>query len=217
MPSRLLSSLSLRSWLTPTRGLMVGLAALPALALAALAAAAGFPAPPPPPNPPALPGAADAENANATAMPPPAGLLVEVTGAVGHPGLYRVARGERVSAAIAAAGGFTHDADPDRLPNMAARLKDGEQIKVPILPVPGRASTTGRSGAGTSASRVMTVSLNLATAEQLAAVPGFTPDLAATVIQYRTEYGGFAGTRELVDVLSMSEADYLRARKYLTL
>lgn len=215
MPSRILSSLSLRSWLRPTRALVVGLAALPTLALAALAAAAGFPAPPPPPNPAALPGAADAENA--TAMPPPTGLLVEVTGAVGHPGLYRVARGERVSAAIAAAGGFTQEADPDRLPNMAARLKDGEQVKVPSRPGPGRASTANRSGAGTSTSRVITVSLNLATAEQLAAVPGFTPDLAAAAIKYRTEYGGFAATRELVDVLNMSEADYLRARKYLTL
>ena len=217
MPSRILSSLSLRSWLRSTRGLVVGLAALPTLALAALAAAAGFPAPPPPQNPAALPGAADAENANATSMPPPGGLLVEVAGAVGHPGLYRVAKGERVSAAIAAAGGFTRAADPDRLPNMAARLKDGEQVKVPSLPVPGHASTTTRSSAGTSTSRVFTVSLNLATAEQLAAVPGFTPDMAAAVIQYRTEYGGFSATRDLVDVLSMSEADYLRARKYLTL
>jgi len=164
-----------------------------------------------------LPAPAGAENANVTGMPPLGGLLVEVTGAVGHPGLYRVAKGDRVSAAIAAAGGITRDADPDRLPNMAARLKDGEQVKVPSMPVPGRASTAARSGAGTNASRVITVSLNLATAEQLAAVPGFTPDLAAAVIQYRTEYGGFATTRELVDVLSMSEADYIRARKYLTL
>src|SRR5215510_4102085 len=217
MPYQILSLLSLRSWFRSTPALVVGMAALPTLALAALAAAAGFPAPPPPPNPATMPGAADAENANATAIPPPGGLLVEVTGAVGHPGLYRVARGERVSAAIAAAGGFTHEADPDRLPNMAARLKDGEEVKVPSLRVPGHASTTARSSAGTSTSRVFTVSLNLATAEQLAAVPGFTPDLAAAVIQYRTEYGGFSATRDLVDVLSMSEADYLRARKYLTL
>ena len=217
MPSRILSSLSFRSWFRSTRGLVFGLAALPTLALAALAAATGFPLPQASHSPAALPGAAGPENADAAGIPPPSGLLVEVTGAVGHPGLYRVAKGERVSAAIAAAGGFTHDADPDRLPNMAARLKDGEQVKVPSLPVPGRASTATRPGGGTSASRLITVSLNLASVDQLAAVPGFTPDLAAAVIQYRTEYGGFAATRELVDVLSMSEADYLRARKYLTL
>ncbi|HXM55314.1 MAG TPA: helix-hairpin-helix domain-containing protein, partial [Candidatus Dormibacteraeota bacterium] len=122
---------------------------------------------------------------------------------------YRVAKGERASAAIAAAGGLTPDADPDRLPNLAARLQDGAQIKVPSL-------TAVRSSTAPSV-RAAAVSLNTATAEQLAAVPGFTPDLAAAVIQYRTEYGGFASTRELVDVLLMSEADFQLARRYVTL
>jgi competence protein ComEA len=63
---------------------------------------------------------------------------------------------------------------------------------------------------------VAPVSLNNATAEQLASVPGFTPDLAAAVIQYRTDFGGFVTTRELVDVLEMSEADYQLARRYVT-
>ena len=216
MGSRILSSLILLSSLKPSRRLLIGLAAPPAMALATLAAITIFPAAPSPPNTAPLPGAPDPENANAAQMPPAGGLLVEVRGAVAHPGLYNVAKGERVSAAIAAAGGFTPDADQSRLPNMAARLKDGQQVNVPSLLTTGR-STTTRSATGTSTSRSSPVSLNLATADQLAAVPGFTPDLAATVIQYRTEYGGFATTRELVDVLNMSEPDYLRARKYLTI
>lgn len=216
MGSRILSSLILLSSLKPSRRLLVGLATPPAMALAALAAITIFPAAPSPPNTAPLPGAPDPENANAAQVPPAGGLLVEVRGAVAHPGLYNVAKGERVSAAIAAAGGFTPDADQSRLPNMAARLKDGQQVNVPSLLTTGR-STTTRSATGTSTSRSSPVSLNLATADQLAAVPGFTPDLAATVIQYRTEYGGFTTTRELVDVLNMSESDYLRARKYLTI
>jgi len=216
MGSRILSSLILLSSLKPSRRLLIGLATPPAMALATLAAIAIFPAAPSPPNTAPLPAAPDPENANAAQMPPAGGLLVEVRGAVAHPGLYNVAKGERVSAAIAAAGGFTPDADQSRLPNMAARLKDGQQVNVPSLLTTGR-STTTRSATGTSTSRSSPVSLNLATADQLAAVPGFTPDLAATVIQYRTEYGGFATTRELVDVLNMSEPDYLRARKYLTI
>lgn len=216
MGSRILSSLILLSSLKPSRRLLVGLATPPAMALAALAAITIFPAAPSPPNTAPLPGAPDPENANAAQVPPAGGLLVEVRGAVVHPGLYNVAKGERVSAAIAAAGGFTPDADQSRLPNMAARLKDGQQVNVPSLLTTGR-STTTRSATGTSTSRSSPVSLNLATADQLAAVPGFTPDLAATVIQYRTEYGGFTTTRELVDVLNMSESDYLRARKYLTI
>lgn len=158
---------------------------------------------PPAPNARSTPGGAEAD-----ALPAAGGLLVEVTGAVAHPGLYRVAKGERVQAAIAAAGGFTSEADPDRLPALAARLRDGQQVKVPS-----RRSPT----AGGRAMRAGSTSLNSASAEQLAAVPGFTADLAAAVIRYRTEYGGFASTRELVTVLGMSAADYQVARRYLTL
>src|SRR5262249_28826708 len=149
----------------------------------------------------AAPAAAPAAAGNAGALlPAPGGLLVEVTGAVVHPGVYRVAKGERVSAAVAAAGGITAGAGPNRLPPMAARLKDGQQIKVPFLGAPLRSS-------GTGSTRVARVSLNGATADQLASVPGFTPDLAAAVIDYRTRFGGFTSTRELVDVLAMSQAD----------
>jgi competence ComEA-like helix-hairpin-helix protein len=60
------------------------------------------------------------------------------------------------------------------------------------------------------------VSLNDATAEELAAIPGFTPSLVAAVISYRTEYGGFSSTRELVDVLQMGETEYILARRYVS-
>src|SRR5919202_844839 len=80
---------------------------------------------------PPAPTQKGAQDADADALPAAGGLLVEVSGAVAHPGLYRLPKGERVYAAIAAAGGYTPDADPDRLPALAGRLKDGQQIKVP--------------------------------------------------------------------------------------
>ncbi|MBJ7614633.1 MAG: helix-hairpin-helix domain-containing protein [Candidatus Dormibacteraeota bacterium] len=150
-------------------------------------------------------GAADA--AAADALPAAGGLLVSVTGAVANPGLYRVAKGERASAAIAAAGGLTADADPNRMPNLAARLKDGQEVKVPARTAPAR---------GAASSRTTRVSLNAATTDELAAVPGFTADLAEAAVRYRQDYGGFSSMRELVTVLGMGEADYLIARSYLT-
>ena len=143
--------------------------------------------------------------ANALQPPPPAGLLVDVVGAVAKPGLYRVPRGDRVYDAIAAAGGLTADADPTRLPNLAGRLTDGEQVKVPFA--------KGASG-GTVITRT---SLNSATVDELALVPGFTEAFAEEVVDYRTNFGGFQATSELVDVLGMSEADFIIARRYLTL
>jgi competence protein ComEA len=218
----ILSSLSQRLQLTPARRLVLLLGAPPLLAVAVLAAvlfspglrpgavSAGAAAAPPALTP--ADAAAAADGAATAALPPAGGLLVEVTGAVVSPGLYHVNKGDRVSAAIAAAGGLSPSADPNRLPNMAARLKDGSQVKVAALGSPtAPKSTTG----STAAPRAAAVSLNEASVDQLAAVPGFTPDLASAVIRYRTEYGGFSTTRELVDVLNMSEADYLLARKYV--
>jgi competence protein ComEA len=146
-------------------------------------------------NPPAKPG---------LDIPLPAGLLVDVIGAVANPGLYRLPRGDRVYDAIAAAGGLSPDADASRLPNLAGRLKDGEQVKVPF------AKTTS----GTVITRT---NLNTATLEELETVPGFGEAFAQECIDYRTNFGGFQNTRELVDILGMSEADYVIARRYLTL
>lgn len=138
-------------------------------------------------------------------VPPPAGLLVDVIGAVARPGLYRMQRGDRVYDAIAAAGGLTEDADPTRLPDLAGRLKDGEQIKVPFL----------KSTAGSVV--ITRTNLNTATLDELEVLPGFTQAFAEEVIDYRTNFGGFQTTRELVEILGMSEAAYTIARRYLTL
>ena len=138
-------------------------------------------------------------------VPAPAGLLVHVLGAVEHPGLYRMKRGDRVYDAIAAAGGLSVEADITRLPNLAGRLKDGEQVKV--------AFAKGSSGGAV----VTRVNLNTATLEELEVVPGFTSAFAHEVIDYRTNFGGFQNTRELVEILGMSEAEFVIARRYLAL
>jgi len=143
-------------------------------------------------------------NNPALEVPSQPGLLVHVVGAVENPGLYRLPRGDRVFDAIAAAGGFSQDADMSRLPNLAGRLKDGEQVKVAFV----------KTASGTV---VVRTNLNQATLEELEAVPGFTDALARECIDYRVNFGGFQNTRELVDILGMSETDYLVARRYLTL
>jgi competence protein ComEA len=203
-----------RIWLLPGWRRLALLATPPVLAVGVLAAVLIFPPSPQapaarvPPAPNHAAGTAvDPGGANATdALPSSGGLLVSVTGAVAHPGLYRVAKGERAFAAIAASGGLTSEADPNRLPNLAARLKDGQEVKVPAKQATGRGST-----------RTTRVSLNSATAAELAAVPGFTPDLAAAAVRYRQDFGGFSTTRELVTVLGMGEADYQLARGHVTL
>jgi competence protein ComEA len=122
-----------------------------------------------------------------------------------HPGLYRLQRGDRVYAAIAAAGGLAPGADTSRMPNLAGRLRDGAQVKVPFLKA---------AAGGTVASKVP---INSATLEELAAVPGFTPELAQAVVDYRDRFGPLTSLSELTSILGMSKSDYALAKKVLTL
>ncbi|MDQ6917748.1 MAG: helix-hairpin-helix domain-containing protein [Candidatus Dormibacteraeota bacterium] len=155
--------------------------------------------------PPAATPAVAPAAAALPALPPPSGLLVHVSGAVVKPGLYRLQRGDRVYAAIAAAGGLAPGADSTRLPGLAGRLKDGEQVKVPFAK---------GAGGGVVAAKVP---INSATAEELAGVPGFTPELARAVVDYRDQFGPLAKLSELTSVLGMGSSEYALAKKSLTL
>src|SRR5437660_5943441 len=119
-----------------------------------------------------LPGPTAPVAAPALEIPPQPGLLVDVAGAVENPGLYRLPRGDRVFDAIAAAGGFSADADMSRIPNLAGRLTDGEQVKVPFA----------KSASGTA---IVRVNLNQATLDELETIPGFSLAFAQECIDYR--------------------------------
>src|SRR3954447_23166870 len=69
-------------------------------------------------------------------------VVVDVAGAVKHPGVYRLTTSDRVEDALAKAGGPTHRADLSQL-NRAATLEDGRQIPVLVRarPAPAPAAT----------------------------------------------------------------------------
>ncbi len=129
-------------------------------------------------------------------------LVVYVSGAVAHPGTYRLAPGLRVGDALAAAGGVTPDADPNRMPNVAAKLTDGKQIKVP------------RKGASGSAASKLDI--NTASEAQLMLVPGMPANLAHEIVAFRTRYGPYSSVTDLKTVLSIDAATLAAIRRYLT-
>ncbi len=121
------------------------------------------------------------------------GLVVDVAGAVLHPGVYHLPAGSRVADAIGAAGGFGPrvDAGAAQALNLAAPLADGMQVRVPSRDdgTSGAASAP-TSGGGTGTSSTAShglVDLNAASSAELDALPGIGPVTVAKIIGSRAE------------------------------
>jgi competence protein ComEA len=140
----------------------------------------------------------------AVAAPGPAAtLLVFVSGAVAHPGLYELATGARIADAIAEAGGILPTADPGRLPNLAGLLHDGHQVNVPFAK-------------GSSARTSAKIDANSAGVSELDTVPGITPDIAQAIVDTRTQWGPFASLADLRQALGLDTATAALIGKHLS-
>jgi competence protein ComEA len=138
-----------------------------------------------------------AEGGPGATGPGPGGtLVIEVGGAVARPGVYRLTAGSRVGDAISAAGGYGPRVDvalADRQLNLAAPLRDGDEVRVPA-----RGETAGGEAApgADGPDAVGLVDVNHATAEQLDTLPGIGPATAAKIMAAREEQP-FASIDEL--------------------
>jgi competence protein ComEA len=115
-------------------------------------------------------------------------LVVDVQGAVVRPGVVHLPAGSRVGDAITAAGGFGPRVAADRVGrelNMAALLRDGDQI---VVPSRDDAAAGGGSTMPAGASHPPgPVDLNRATVAELDALPGIGPVTANKIIAAREE------------------------------
>jgi len=119
-------------------------------------------------------------------------LYVHVSGAVVRPGLYRLEGAARLVDAVAAAGGFTDEAD-DAGVNLARPVSDGEQIVVPVRGVvpPGSVGGAGETGASSAA--------------DLDTLPRVGPAIAQRIIEWRTANGRFTAVDDLLSVPGIGE------------
>jgi competence protein ComEA len=144
----------------------------------------------------------------------PAVVVVQVAGAVAHPGVYRLPQGARVTDLVDAANGPLADADLQAM-SLAAKLVDGERIQVPhkgeVLP----ASATGGvlpaptgNGPGTAGTSVPAgpLDLNVATVEDLDSLPGVGPATAQAIVGYRERHGPYHSVEDLTDVPGIGPA-----------
>ena len=153
---------------------------------------------------------AGAESPPPVATTQPSLLQVHLAGAVGQPGLYEVSASFRVGDLIDAAGGLSADADGAAV-NLAERLRDGQQIYVPVV---GEQPAPAAGAGGTQPSEPIDV--NTATAAQLEGLPGIGPSLAAAIIAFRTEHGPFATLDAMEQVPGIGPSKLSQLRSHAT-
>lgn len=154
-------------------------------------------------------------------------IVVDVDGAVAHPGLYKLPLGSRVQAALAAAGGLSPQADAHRI-NRAAKLHDGQKLYVlsqgesaPPLAASsgqgceGQACTSAEGGvAGSDPEGQGLVNINTANATQLTQLPGVGPAIAQKIIDYRTANGPFTSVDDLTKVPGIGAAKLAQIKSH---
>jgi competence protein ComEA len=134
-------------------------------------------------------------------------VVVDVTGAVERPGVYRLPAGSRVEDAVERAGGASAKAELEAV-NRAARLADGQQVIVP------ERGPAGVALAATGGEEEGPISLGTATVEQLDTIDGIGPVTAQDIVDFRDEHGGLASVDQLDQVSGIGPAtmESLRAR-----
>lgn len=154
-------------------------------------------------------------------------IVVDVDGAVAHPGLYKLPADSRVQAALAAAGGLSPQADAHRI-NRAAKLHDGQKLYVlsqgestPPLAASsgqgceGQACTSTEGGvAGSDPEGQGLVNINTANATQLTQLPGVGPAIAQKIIDYRTANGPFTSVDDLTRVPGIGAAKLAQIKSH---
>jgi competence protein ComEA len=124
-------------------------------------------------------------------------MVIDVSGEVRNPGVYRFEPGSRVIDAIERAGGPTNRAYPAGL-NRAALLVDGQQVVLPGASRPG--------AVGSAPGMDSPLSLGMATAADLEQIDGIGPVTAGKIIEFRDSKGGLASVDDLDQIPGIGPA-----------
>lgn len=151
----------------------------------------------------------------------PTSIVVDVKGAVKHPGVYPLTTDNRIIDAIEAAGGYVDKADT-RFINHAQKLTDelviyvpkiGEQMEEPSVAVTSGPSVSAVGTAGEDKDDV--VNLNTATETELMTLSGVGPSKAAAILAYREENGPFKTVEDLKNVSGIGDKTFERLQPFI--
>ncbi|HEL1075214.1 TPA: helix-hairpin-helix domain-containing protein [Streptococcus equi subsp. zooepidemicus] len=126
-------------------------------------------------------------------------IVVDIKGAVHKEGVYKLAKGSRITDLIELAGGLTDQADKNAI-NLAEKLSDEKVIYVAklgenISVIKGSSAETQSASADHQKSEK--VHLNRASLADLQSIPGIGAKRAQDIIDVRESLGGFKSLEDL--------------------
>ncbi|MCY9375586.1 helix-hairpin-helix domain-containing protein [Bacillus sp. T17B1] len=142
-------------------------------------------------------------------------IVIDIKGAVKHPGVYEMQTGDRVSQAIEKAGGTSEQAD-DMQVNLAELLQDGVVV---YIPKKGEESPVSQGTGGavkTNGEKGSLVNINTATLEELQGISGVGPSKAEAIIAYREENGRFQTIEDITEVSGIGEKSFEKIKSSIT-
>jgi len=115
---------------------------------------------------------------------------------------------------VEAAGGLADDATQEGI-NLAAYVRDGQQVYIPARGAAAQPESASRSIAPVTDANGL-VDINTATADELESLPGIGATYAERIIAYRQEHGPFTDPAQIMEVKGIGPACYEEIKSLIT-
>ena len=157
-------------------------------------------------------------------------VVVDIKGEVKNPGTYEFSNNERISDAIAKAGGLTDKGDTSLI-NLSEKLTDEMLIIVPSIidedtkndnivsnnTNSGNTVTTNSNTTKSSnnSSKDNKISINNASVDELMTIKGIGEVKAKSIVEYRNKYGLFKSIEDITKVSGIGSSTFEKIKDYI--
>ncbi|WP_440620532.1 competence protein ComEA [Bacillus subtilis] len=142
-------------------------------------------------------------------------IVIDIKGAVQHPGVYEMRTGDRVSQAIEKAGGTSEQGDEAQV-NLAEILQDGTVVYIPKKGEETAVQQGGGASVQSDGGKGALVNINTATLEELQGISGVGPSKAEAIIAYREENGRFQTVEDITKVSGIGEKSFEKIKSSIS-
>ncbi len=136
-------------------------------------------------------------------------ITIFISGEVKEPGVVTIEGNKRLSDAIDKLGGFTSEANLNKI-NLAMKIEDEKHYIIPKIgeDIENTTKDTDESKSVESKSEDSKININTANIQELDALPGVGEATANKIISYRDEKGKFNNIEEIKNVNGIGDKKY---------